>query len=72
MERYPIGRLSKIFKRRDSKMSKIEKAIHEANVNLVLRDKHRSIIRNASGTFLKGSGLMVQVNSIPAAFFKRY
>lgn len=52
-------------------MSKIEKAIHEANVNLVLRDKHRSIIRNAGGTFLKGSGLMVQVNSIPAAFFKR-
>ena len=52
-------------------MSKIEKAIHEANVNLVLLDKHRSLIRNAGGTFLKGSGLLVQVNSIPAAFFKR-
>ena len=40
-------------------------------INCILKDKHRSIIRNAGGTFLKGSGLMVQVNSIPAAFFKR-
>lgn len=52
-------------------MSKLEKAIHEANINLILRDKHRSLIRNAGGTFLCGSGLMVQVESIPVAFFKR-
>ena len=52
-------------------MSKLEKAFHEANINLILRDKHRSLIRNAGGTFLKGSGLMVQANSVPAAFFKR-
>lgn len=52
-------------------MSKLEKAFHEMNANLILRDKHRSLIRNAGGMFLKGSGLMVQVDSIPAAFFKR-
>ncbi len=43
----------------------------EWNVNLIMKDKHRSLIRNAGGTFLKGSGLMIQVDSIPAAFFKR-
>lgn len=40
-------------------------------INCILEDKHRSLIRNAGGTFLKGSGLMLQVDSIPAAFFKR-
>ena len=40
-------------------------------INRILKDKHRSLIRNAGGTFLKGSGLMVKVDSIPAAFFKR-
>ena len=41
------------------------------HIDLILEDKHRSLIRNAGGTFLKGSGLMIQVNSIPAAFFMR-
>lgn len=53
-------------------MKNINEAIHEMNVNLILHDKHRSLIRNAGGMFLKGSGLIVQVDSIPAAFFKRY
>ena len=52
-------------------MSKLEKAIHEVNVNLVLLDKHRSLISNAAGTFLCGLGLMVQVEAVPVAFFKR-
>lgn len=51
-------------------MSKLEKAIHEANVNLVLRDKHRSLICNAGGMFLCGSGLMVRVEALPVSFFK--
>lgn len=40
-------------------------------VNRILEDKHRSLVRNAGGTFLKGSGPMIQVDSIPAAFFER-
>lgn len=52
-------------------MKNINEAVKGWNVNTIMKDKHRSIIRNAAGTFLKGSGLMVQVDSIPAAFFKR-
>lgn len=53
-------------------MSKIKKAINELNATCIMAEsKHPRIIMNGAGMFLCGSGMMIPVDGIPAAFFGR-